>query len=82
MPSMVGKNVLHVYGRSAQQHVERRQYLLYFCHSLCCISLQHIRFHCQVGILALEIAEIVFIPIGIYLYILASQETCDLVWHE
>ena len=40
-----------------KQRVERKEYLPCFCRpccALCCINLLYMRFHCQVGILALE----------------------------
>ena len=83
MPSVVGKNVLCGYGRSAQTaHRTERilvVLLLFLLCSLCCISLQCILFRCQIGILVLEkITKIAFTPTD--LYILASQG--GVTWHE
>ena len=82
-PSLVGRNILRVYGRSAQTVCRTETVLAvllsFLLWSLRCISLLHIRFHCQVGILVLEIAEIAFIPIGIctFLPVRKGMTWCD-----
>ena len=56
--SLVGKNVLCEYGRSAQIacRMERipAMFLPFMLCFLCCINLPYMRFHCQIGILAIK----------------------------
>ena len=90
-PSLIGKNVLRAYGKSTltTRRIERRlavllSFLLCFLHYIC---LLYMRFHCQIGILALENSQN-----SVYsrkrLYILPVRKSvtwCDLCfrgWHE
>ena len=65
LPWLPCKNVLHVYGKKCSNSAKNGRTLavlpLFLVCSLRCINLVYMRFHCQIGILALEIA---FIPIG------------------
>ena len=83
MPSLVGKNILCVYGRSTitAHRMEKifAVFLSFLLCSLCCVNLLHMKFRCHIAILALENHRN-SVYLHRCLYILASQGRRDLVW--